>query len=199
MWSSGFKEEDAAGQYVLFATSDDGVRWSEAKPVMSRPDRTRLQAGGFWVHQGELLCLAAAYGSFEGEGVTENLQLLAYAWNPRAGNWAGKGVVHDDALIYCRPYQLPNGQTLAGAVQKESLLVRLNGKTLTGGEALEGGKLSMHLAVKKDAPRWRMDYLLIAPPLRIGRNIIEVSLNGGGSVPAEPLELLRLRLWVKYQ
>jgi hypothetical protein len=59
MWSSGAWGEDMPGQKVRFATSADGLQWSEAA-VLAEPDpEFMLTPTGFWVRDGELFAMAA--------------------------------------------------------------------------------------------------------------------------------------------
>ncbi|MBL9214660.1 MAG: exo-alpha-sialidase [Opitutaceae bacterium] len=58
MWSSGAWGEDMPGQKVRFASSVDGLRWSESA-VLAEPDpEFMLTPTGFWVRDGELLAMA---------------------------------------------------------------------------------------------------------------------------------------------
>jgi hypothetical protein len=58
MWSSGAWGEDMPGQKVRFASSPDGVSWSEAA-VLAEPDpECMLTPTGFWVRYGELYAMA---------------------------------------------------------------------------------------------------------------------------------------------
>ncbi len=58
MWSSGAWGEDMPGQKVRFATSADGIGWSEAA-VLADPDPEHmLTPTGFWVRDGKLYAMA---------------------------------------------------------------------------------------------------------------------------------------------
>jgi hypothetical protein len=63
MWSNGEVHEDTAGQRILYATSRDGVSWSEPVPLMT-PDRMRddpkgaLMSSGWHVDGDALLAYA---------------------------------------------------------------------------------------------------------------------------------------------
>lgn len=122
MWSDGPAIEDRVGQVVKYATSEDGLRWSEPKmltgyPPGSGPDSPhygerseegyRYIARGFWVRNGELLALVSrdeAAGFFG-----PSLKLLVYRWDPDAGKWEQLGVIHDNAINNFPPKRLPGG------------------------------------------------------------------------------------------
>lgn len=123
MWSDGPAIEDRVGQVVKYATSRDGLEWSEAKrmtdyPPGSGPDspyyNTRESEGfryiarGFWVRDGQLLALMSldeAAGFFG-----PSLRLLAYRWAPEEDTWKEHGVVYDNAINNFSPKRLPSGE-----------------------------------------------------------------------------------------
>lgn len=123
MWSDGPEIEDRVGQVVKYATSPDGVNWSEPEfmtpfPPNSGPDsphyNTRNREGlryisrGFWVREGQLLALASldeAAGFFG-----PSLALRAFRWNPSAQKWEDIGVVQDNAINNFPPQRLPTGE-----------------------------------------------------------------------------------------
>ncbi len=123
MWSDGPALEDRVGQVVKYATSDDGLEWSEAKfltgyPPDSGPDSPhyntrnpegfRYIARGFWVRDGELLALVSldeAAGFFG-----RSLKLLAYRWNPEEATWQEHGIVYDNAINNFPPKRLSTGE-----------------------------------------------------------------------------------------
>ena len=123
MWSDGPGVEDRVGQVVKFATSPDGLNWSEPDylapyPTGSEPDspfyNTRSEEGlrwisrGFWVREGELLALASldeAAGFFG-----PSLELRAFRWNNETETWDDYGQVHDNAINNFPPKKLPTGE-----------------------------------------------------------------------------------------
>ncbi len=123
MWSDGPGVEDRVGQRVKYATSVDGLNWSEPSyltpiPPNSGPNspyyNTRSSLGyryisrGFWERDGELLALVSldeAAGFFG-----KSLQLRAFRWDAQNNTWSDAGLVHDDAINNFPPKQLPNGQ-----------------------------------------------------------------------------------------
>jgi len=123
MWSDGPGVEDRVGQRVAFATSKDGLKWSDRKyitpyPPNSRPDsplyNTRSAKGfryisrGFWQREGELLALASLdeAAGFFGPG----LELHAFRLNIDKDTWEDMGVVYDDTINNFPPKLLPDGQ-----------------------------------------------------------------------------------------
>ncbi|QDU42111.1 Soluble pyridine nucleotide transhydrogenase [Symmachiella dynata] len=123
MWSDGPGVEDRVGQRVKFATSPDGLTWSEPKfltpiPPNSGPDsehyNTRTTKGwrwisrGFWQRDGELLALASLdeAAGFFGPG----LELHAFRLNPDDETWEDQGVMYDNAINNFPPQKIPTGQ-----------------------------------------------------------------------------------------
>ncbi len=122
MWSDGPGIEDRVGQRVKFATSPDGLKWSEPQylapvPPNSGPDSphygTRTDKGfryisrGFWKRDGELLALASldeAAGFFG-----PSLALRAFRWKAGTGSWEDAGVVCPDAINNFPPLKLRTG------------------------------------------------------------------------------------------
>jgi hypothetical protein len=122
MWSDGPGREDRVGQRVKFATSPDGLRWSEPEYLVPEPPGSgpgspyygtrdargfRWISRGFWPRDGELLALVAldeAAGFFG-----PSLELRAFRFDPAEGVWADAGLVFDDAINNFPPERLPNG------------------------------------------------------------------------------------------
>jgi hypothetical protein len=122
MWSDGPGIEDQVGQRVKYATSPDGLKWSEPKfmtPVLpgSGPDsphygkRTdqgmRWISRGFWKREGELLALASrdeAAGFFG-----KSLELRAFRFDKTTGEWRDAGLVFKDAINNFPPIKLRTG------------------------------------------------------------------------------------------
>ncbi len=104
---------DREAQQVSFATSEDGLNWSEIGDIAGEPDEGfGWIARGFWVRDGELLALASRFNApgYRGEG----LQLHAFICedgDPENG-WEHHGLVYDDALNNFPPKRLPTGEWL---------------------------------------------------------------------------------------
>lgn len=102
---------DLAAQRVSFATSEDGLDWSEIGDIAGEPDEGfGWIARGFWVRDGELLALASRFNApnYRGDG----LQLHAFIspeGDPENG-WKHHGLVYDNALNNFPPKRLPDGE-----------------------------------------------------------------------------------------
>lgn len=123
MWSDGPGIEDRVGQRVKYATSADGLKWSEPKhltpvPPNSGPDsplyNTRSDKGfryiarGFWQRDGELLALATLDESAGFFG--ESLALHAFRWKAGDETWEDTGVIADNAINNFPPKKIPSGE-----------------------------------------------------------------------------------------
>ncbi len=115
-WSHGPVIEDNPTQHVRYATSPDGLNWSEDKMVMPSSPREgfRYIARGLWVRDGKLLCIASHDEAFNEKGRVhffgKSLQLLAWEWQPDTQNWKELGVMMDDAINNFPPSKMPNGE-----------------------------------------------------------------------------------------
>lgn len=111
LFSHGPEVEDWPTQFVSYATSDDGLHWSEAKPVMKRPEAPYAYiARDFWIRDGELLALVAHYKDKGAFGVNKELKLEAYGWDKAAGEWKYKAKLFDDAINNYAPQKLQSGE-----------------------------------------------------------------------------------------
>lgn len=123
MWSNGPGIEDQAGQRVSYATSLDGLTWSEPKflsPVppgsgpdskvygTRSPDGFRWIARGFWQREGELYALASLDQSAGFFG--PDLELHAFRWDNQAQAWSDSQVIQDNAINNFPPKKIPSGQ-----------------------------------------------------------------------------------------
>jgi hypothetical protein len=108
-WSHGPVIEDRAGQHLRYATSPDGLTWSEPR-VLAPPPQAGFGyiARGFWPREGELLALAAL---FEAPGYDGGkLELVAFRWNGQQNAWQPAGRVFDNAMNNFAPKRLPTGE-----------------------------------------------------------------------------------------
>ncbi|HID76695.1 MAG TPA: exo-alpha-sialidase [Planctomycetaceae bacterium] len=110
IWSDGPPIEDEPTQEVRYATSDDGLTWSEPKPVTGTPPAPyAFIARGLWVRHGQLLALVAHFKGKGAFGADKELELWAYAWDDRSGLWRFEQKVYDDAINNFPPQKLPSG------------------------------------------------------------------------------------------
>jgi len=123
MWSDGPGIEDRVGQRVKFATSSDGLKWSETRymtpvPPNSSPDSphygTRTDQGmrwisrGFWQRDNSLFALASldeAAGFFG-----KSLELHAFRYDPSADQWLDAGVVFTNTINNFPPQRIRTGE-----------------------------------------------------------------------------------------
>lgn len=101
---------DRPGTRVSYATSRDGLNWSEPGDLSGPPrlDGFGWIARGLWIRDGQLLALASHFNApgYPGEG----LSLEAFHWDNLAGTWRAHGTVLDDTLNNFPPKKLPSGQ-----------------------------------------------------------------------------------------
>lgn len=111
IWSSNRVRDLQAGQYVRYAVSEDGRRWSRPGIVAPPEEKENYRsfARGLWVREGELIALAArdeAVRPLFGPG----LVLRGYRWNAAAGRWDAPFVVAPDTINNFAPVQLAGGE-----------------------------------------------------------------------------------------
>lgn len=101
---------DLADTRVSFATSDDGLQWTQPAPLSGPPRKEGFGwiARGLWVRDGELLGLASHFDApgYPGKG----LSLEAFRWDRASSSWQAHGTVRDDALNNFPPKRLPSGE-----------------------------------------------------------------------------------------
>lgn len=104
---------DQPGTRVSFATSTDGLKWTEPRDLSGPPRRPGFGwiARGFWNRDGELLALASHFNAptYPGEG----LSLEAFRWDTDSDAWVAHGTARDDTLTNFPPMRLPNGKWMA--------------------------------------------------------------------------------------
>lgn len=168
MWSDGPGVEDRVGQRVAYATSDDGLVWSETKyitpfPPDSGPEspyyNTRSKEGkryisrGFWQRDGELLALTSIdeADKFFGEG----LELRAFRLNPEMEAWEDIGLVYDNAINNFPPKLLPNGEWMMTRRTHDRNVFMLTGG-IDGFDQWETHAVVMHTEseLRPEEPYW---------------------------------------------
>lgn len=123
MWSDGPGVEDRVGQRVSYATSKDGIEWSDPEYLTPDPPdsgkdskyyNTRSSEGfrwisrGFWQRNGELLALCSldeAAGFFG-----KSLELRAFRLNREKNSWVSYALVHKNAINNFPPKKIPTGE-----------------------------------------------------------------------------------------
>lgn len=113
VFSHGPVVEDVPTQFVSYATSDDGLTWGKAQPVMPPPEAPYAYiARGLWLRDGELLTLAAHFRDKGAFGVNKELKLQAFVWDKTAKSWKFKATLYDNAINNFAPQKLVNGEWL---------------------------------------------------------------------------------------
>lgn len=116
MWSDGpgvsrgpgvMPAHDRPGQRVSFSTSEDGLNWSEIRPLTDSREGFVWVARGFWIRDGELLALASLS---ELRVFQPSLELRALRWEGETEEWKDIGVVYPNALNNFPPKRLPTGE-----------------------------------------------------------------------------------------
>jgi hypothetical protein len=113
LFSHGPVVEDVPTQFVSYAVSDDGLKWSVARPVTPIPAEPYAYiARGLWLRDAELLALVAHFRGKGAFGVNKELKLQAFVWDPNADTWKFKGTLYHDAINNFAPQQMPSGEWL---------------------------------------------------------------------------------------
>lgn len=128
MWSHG-PAEDEPPQHIRYATSEDGLKWTESK-VLVAPDKEGYAciARAFWLREGELLALFAHFKGKGAFGVNKELELRAMVWDATANTWKRKGLVYENAINSFQPEKLSTGEWML--TRRDS---RFNTSMLIGG------------------------------------------------------------------
>jgi len=101
---------DREGQWVSFATSEDGLAWTQPANLTGMPDEGfGWIARGFWLRDGQLLALASRY---EAPGYSGGeLDLHAFRRDEDAPEtWQHHSLVFADAINNFPPKRLPTGE-----------------------------------------------------------------------------------------
>lgn len=116
IWSHGPVIEDNPTQHVRYATSPDGLHWSDDHILMpSSPQKGfRYIARGLWVREGKLIAIAGHDEAFDERGRVhffgKSLKLMAWEWQSETQTWKELGVMMEDAINNFPPQKMPNGE-----------------------------------------------------------------------------------------
>ncbi|MEZ6069008.1 MAG: exo-alpha-sialidase [Pirellulales bacterium] len=155
IWSHGPVIEDQARQEVRYATSDDGLHWSEPATLTGPPpDEYGYIARGLWLRDGQLLALVSLYEAptaFYGD-----LELRAFAWNAATGGWDDAGLVFDDAINNFPPKPLPSGEWLMSRRDAQHHVTMLIGgvKALDDWSVVPVAKYTLADGARVEEPYW---------------------------------------------
>jgi hypothetical protein len=165
---------DRPGTRVSYATSEDGLTWSEPTGLSGPP---RIEgfgwiARGYWVRDDELLALASHFNApgYPGKG----LSLEAFRWDQAAGKWVAHGTVLDDTLNNFPPKRLPNGKwMMSRRDHKRDLSVAVGGVDAFGDwETRPVSAYGSEQGKRPEEPYWYV--------LPDGRNLVGLFRNNAG-------------------
>lgn len=109
IWSSGRLDEDSSSQLIRFATSADGLTWSESKVLAADPDGEsgpwRWMASGIYADNDRLLALGSLnQGNSPPGGPWAKARLVRHVWT--GGGWQEDRVVADNCVVYFPPLRV---------------------------------------------------------------------------------------------
>jgi hypothetical protein len=111
-WSNGDRDEDASGQRVLYATSEDGRVWTEPRKLAEGIPGRAYTPCGFWIREGEVFALAALRNSRDGAPGADDNPLIAYRWSKKDSVFEYDRVMAGDFFAVDAPRMSPDGQWL---------------------------------------------------------------------------------------
>ncbi|MDO8540972.1 MAG: exo-alpha-sialidase [Opitutaceae bacterium] len=111
-WNDGYVGEDFAGQRIRYATSRDGLQWSEPIDLTGRHPRRRYTACGFWLRDGGMFALAALRDASDAGKSGEEPVLLAFPWDATVGRFGERTVIAKDFFAGNIPQRAPDGDWL---------------------------------------------------------------------------------------
>jgi hypothetical protein len=116
MWSHGPVVEDKPTQHVRYATSADGLLWSEDKFIAPPPagKGERYISRGFWQRDGRLIALATLDGGLPRHSTpwSSDLKLLGFEWNQEKAAWKEPIIIFPDTMSNFPPEKVANGKWL---------------------------------------------------------------------------------------
>lgn len=174
IWSHGPVIEDRATQHVRYATSEDGLHWTEPQVLVGPPaGNYGYIARGLWIRAGELLALASYFEAPDYSG--GDLRLEAFRWNRETSAWQAAGMVQNDTLNNFPPQQLADGRWMMSRrdTHRDVSFLVSGTKSLSDWEIIPFAKYTATPGQRPEEPIW---YLL--PD---GRRIVGLFRNNGQS------------------
>ena len=124
-WSAGFLHEDYPGQEIHFATSKDGIRWTEMGVVVATPAESGLvrNNGGLWAAGGKVYCYVGVAENFKRDVAAPGMMSLdkpkmhldVYETDDLC-TWTRRGAGYcEGAYLFEGPRQTRGGRLLAMA------------------------------------------------------------------------------------
>ena len=173
-WSHGPVIEDKATQHLRYATSEDGLHWSEAK-VLAGPPKEGFGyiARGFWERDGELLALASL---FEAPGYSGGeLDLVAFRWDAGKDAWLPAGMIYPNAMNNFAPKLLPSGEWMMSRRATDRSVSLLVGgvKGIDQWEVVPFSTYKLKSGGRPEEPYWWV--------LPDGHNLVGLFRDNGGS------------------
>ncbi len=110
IWSSGRIDEDSSSQFIRFATSVDGIRWSDSGVVAGDPDGElgpqRWLASGLYVQDSTLYALGCLNEGEQLGKIWSEAKLVRLKWSPEG--WQDDGIFAKNCMVYFPPLQVQN-------------------------------------------------------------------------------------------
>lgn len=108
IWSSGRVNEDSSSQFIRYATSEDGLAWSDSGVVAGDPDGEdgplRWLASGLYVEDGQLCALGCLNEGGKDGKIWAGAKLVRLQWT--RGGWKDLGVFADKCMVYFPPMKV---------------------------------------------------------------------------------------------
>ncbi len=108
IWSSGRVNEDSSSQFIRYATSKDGLTWSDSGVVAGDPDGEpgplRWLASGLYVEDGKLYALGCLNEGGKDGKIWSGAKLVRLMWTD--DGWKDQGVFADNCMVYFPPMKV---------------------------------------------------------------------------------------------
>jgi len=114
IWNTGFKDEDASGQKVVFSTStDQGLTWTAPMDITGRWDARRFTCVGLWQRGNELHAVVSLRDAHDEAGKAKRSDvcpLLAYRWESSRSGFGDPVVLVMNFFSNNIPQKAPDGE-----------------------------------------------------------------------------------------